>query len=114
LRREKSKSLLEEMKSQIGPYSCVLFFVGESYSSGIRWTGSAIVNGVGPIGAILASLGTTAVLKAGGDWRTAAFWFGAVPCAVSALAVLAARDVHGVHKPLHIAPDEVPDTAGLI
>lgn len=98
----------------IGPYSCVLFFVGESYSSGIRGTGSAIVNGVGPIGAILASLGATAVLKAGGDWRTAAFWFGAVPCAVSALAVLAAHDVHGVHKPLHIAPDEVPDTAGLI
>jgi len=31
----------------IGPYSCVLFFVGESYSSGIRGTGSAIVNGVG-------------------------------------------------------------------
>ena len=98
----------------IGPYSCVLFFVGESYTSAIRGTGSALVNGLGPIGAILASFGATTLLKAGGDWRTAAFWFGAVPCALSAFAVMAARDVHPVHKPLHLAPDETPDVAGLI
>jgi MFS family permease len=98
----------------IGPYSCVLFFVGESYSSAIRGTGSALVNGIGPMGAVLASFGAATLLTAGGDWRTAAFWFGAVPCALSGLVVLAARDVRAVHKPLHIAPDEVPDNAGLI
>jgi hypothetical protein len=47
----------------------------------------------GPIGAILAGLGATAILSSGGDWRTAAFFFGAIPCIVSGLLVLAAKHV---------------------
>lgn len=76
----------------IGPYSCVLFFVGESYTSRIRGTGSAIVNGLGPIGAIVASLGAATILSAHGNWLTCAFWFGAVPCTLSGIAILFASN----------------------
>ncbi|PRZ44967.1 putative MFS family arabinose efflux permease [Paraburkholderia fungorum] len=79
----------------IGPYSCLLFFVGESYDSGIRGTGSAIVNGLGPIGAIIASFGAATLLANHGNWQIAAFWFGAVPCALSGVAILFARKVPG-------------------
>ncbi|MDW9248189.1 sugar transporter family protein [Burkholderia cepacia] len=79
----------------IGPYSCVLFFVGESYHSSIRGTGSAIVNGLGPIGAIFASIGAASLLANHGTWQTAAFWFGAVPCFASGFVVLLARKEPG-------------------
>ncbi len=77
----------------IGPYSCLLFFVGESYDSSVRGTGASFVTGVGPIGAVLASAGATAILGAGGHWQIAALIFGAIPCTLSGLLMLAARDV---------------------
>jgi MFS family permease len=85
----------------IGPYSCVLFFVGESYETRIRGRGAAFVAAVGPIGAILSSALAATVLTNSGTWTTAAFLFGAVPCVLSGLAVLIARRHPHVADPVH-------------
>ena len=77
----------------IGPYSALLFFIGESYPSAIRATGGAIVATMGPIGAILAGAGATQILAAGGTWQTAALWFGALPCVISGGLMLLSRHV---------------------
>lgn len=89
----------------IGPYSCMLFFVGESYDSHVRGTGASFVTGVGPIGAVIASAGATAILGAGGHWQIAALLFGAIPCTLSGLLVLAARNVRPTHN---LIPDPSP------
>jgi len=77
----------------IGPYAALLFFIGESYPTVIRATGGSLINATGPIGAILAGLGATALLTNGSNWQTAGFFFGALPCFVSGLLVLCARQV---------------------
>ncbi|MDN3236714.1 MFS transporter [Pseudomonas sp. WAC2] len=76
-----------------GPYSAMLFFMGESFPTSIRATGGAIVHAMGPVGAILAGLGITSVLGAGGQWHSAALWFGAWPCFLSGVVMWAARHV---------------------
>lgn len=77
-----------------GPYSAMLFFMGESFPTKIRATGGAIIHCMGPVGAILAGLGVTQFLGSGAGWQSAAFWFGAVPCFVSGLLILTARHVN--------------------
>lgn len=77
----------------IGPYAALLFFIGESFPTVIRATGGSLINATGPIGAILAGLGATVLLTAGSNWRVAAFLFGALPCFVSGLLILCARQV---------------------
>jgi MFS family permease len=77
----------------IGPYSAALFFIGESYPTSIRGTGSSIVHAMGPVGAILAGVGVTWMLNHGGDWLHAALWFGALPCFLSGLLILFAKHV---------------------
>ena len=78
----------------IGPYAALLFFVGESYPTAIRGTGAALINAMGPIGAVVGGFGATAMLNSGSDWRTAAFLFGAIPCVLSGLLVLSAQHVN--------------------
>ena len=46
----------------IGPYSCVLFFVGESYDTRIRGRGATFVAAVGPIGGAIISSALAATL----------------------------------------------------
>ncbi|KXU94205.1 MFS transporter [Caballeronia megalochromosomata] len=75
----------------IGPYAAALFFIGESYPTSIRATGGAIVTAMGPIGAVIASAGVTALLANGGSWKEGALYFGALPCFASALLMLFAR-----------------------
>ncbi len=82
----------------IGPYSAMLFFMGESFPTRIRATGGAIVHAMGPIGAIIASFGITASLTSGGSWADGAIWFGAVPCFLSGFVMLAAK---------HVKPEDV-------
>jgi MFS family permease len=77
----------------IGPYSAALFFIGESYPTAIRGTGSSIVHAMGPVGAILAGIGVTAMLNHGSDWMHAAIWFGALPCFLSGVLIFFARHV---------------------
>ena len=78
---------------QIGPYACMLFFVGESFPTSIRATGASVVTGIGPLGAIVASLGAALLLKSGHGWLIAALLFGALPCMLSGLVLLLARSV---------------------
>ncbi len=80
----------------IGPYSCVLFFVGESFPTTVRGTGAAIVVGIGPVGSLIASYGATQMLGGGSTWQAAALAFGAIPCLLSAATVLFARNVRSV------------------
>jgi MFS family permease len=97
----------------IGPYSCVLFFVGESYETRIRGRGAAFVAAIGPVGAILSSALAATVLSHHGTWTTAAFLFGAVPCVLSGLAVLFARKhAHTVDPIHHTAAD--PDAEWVV
>ncbi len=77
-----------------GPYSAMLFFMGESFPTEIRATGGSIIHCMGPVGAILAGIGVTQFLGSGAGWQIAAFWFGAVPCFVSGLLILTARHVN--------------------
>lgn len=91
----------------IGPYSCVLFFVGESYETRIRGRGAAFVAAVGPIGAILSSALAATLLANDGTWATAAFLFGAIPCALSGVAVLFSRKHPHVVDPVHAGAAEV-------
>ena len=86
----------------IGPYSCVLFFVGESYDTRIRGRGATFVAAVGPIGAIVSSALAATLLTGGGNWATAAFFFGAIPCVLSGIAVLFSRKHQHVADPVHI------------
>jgi len=77
----------------IGPYSALLFFMGESFQTNVRATGVAIAHAMGPIGAILAGVGVTSALGAGGTWASAALWFGALPCFISGLVLWLAPHV---------------------
>jgi len=76
-----------------GPYSALLFLMGESFPTAIRATGGAIVHAMGLIGAILASFGITAMLSTGGNWHSAALWFGALPCLLSGLVMWMVRHI---------------------
>ena len=75
----------------IGPYAAALFFISESFPTAIRATAGALIMAMGPVGAIVAGIGTTSVLSQGGHWQEAALWFGAVPCFVSGIIILFAR-----------------------
>ncbi|MET8947978.1 MFS transporter [Streptomyces sp. NPDC004542] len=85
----------------IGPYSCVLFFVGESYETRIRGRGAAFVAAVGPVGGILSSALAATLLADNGTWTTAAFLFGAIPCMLSGVAVLFSRKSQHAADPVH-------------
>ncbi|HBR1526308.1 TPA: MFS transporter [Klebsiella pneumoniae] len=76
----------------IGPYAAVLFFISESFPTAIRATAGALVASMGPVGAIVAGLGSTSILSSGGNWQTAALYFGAIPCLISGVMMLMARN----------------------
>jgi MFS family permease len=78
----------------VGPYSCMLFFVGESFrSAAVRGTGASFVVGIGPVGAILAGIAATTLLGNGTSWQTIALFFGALPALLSGLCVMLAEPV---------------------
>lgn len=82
----------------IGPYACVLFFVGESFPTAVRGTGASIVVGVGPVGISAASFGIAWILGLGGDYQTAALLLGSLPCLLAVGAVLLNRDVRSADE----------------
>ncbi|AHG18380.1 MFS transporter [Chania multitudinisentens RB-25] len=82
----------------IGPYAAALFFISESFPTAIRATAGALIGAMGPVGAIIAGIGTTTILSTGGNWQSAALFFGAIPCFASGIIMLFAR---------HVAPHSV-------
>ncbi|WP_337264938.1 MULTISPECIES: MFS transporter [unclassified Serratia (in: enterobacteria)] len=82
----------------IGPYAAALFFISESFPTAIRATAGALIGAMGPVGAIIAGIGSTTILSNGGNWQSAALFFGALPCFASGIIMLFAR---------HVAPHSV-------
>ena len=72
----------------IGAYAALMFFIAESFSTHIRATCTSIISAMGPVGAVVASMGITTSLSIGGSWATASIWFGAIPCILSGLIIL--------------------------
>lgn len=77
----------------IGAYSALFTYMGESFPTRMRGTGSAFINAMGPIGGVLGSLVFTTVLQGGSNVVTAALVAGAIPLILSGLCLLGARRV---------------------
>lgn len=77
----------------IGPYSALFSYMGESYPTRSRGTGTAFINAMGPIGAIVGGAILTALLSAGLSVTTAALLGGAVPVIISGITLLGARRI---------------------
>lgn len=82
----------------IGPYSALLFYMGESYPTRYRASGASLVNAMGPVGAILGGAIFSALLGANIDVPPAAAVAGAIPVLLSGALMFGARN---------IAPDDV-------
>jgi MFS family permease len=77
----------------IGAYSALFTYMGESFPTRMRGTGSSFINAMGPIGGVLGSLLFTAVLAGGISVSMSALIAGAIPLILSGLALFGARHV---------------------
>lgn len=75
----------------IGPYSALVFYMGESFTANARATGAALVTAIGQPGAILASALITMLLIAGTEWSLVAFYVGVAGIVLSAAAMLGVK-----------------------
>lgn len=80
----------------IGPYAALLFYMGESFPTRMRGTGTTVVNAMGPIGAIIGSALLTAFLDAGLSMTLSAFLAGALAVIASGLLMFGTREVEDV------------------
>lgn len=81
----------------IGPYAALLFFMGESFPTRVRGTGSSFVNAMGPAGAIVGSALFSLFTGIGLSVVLTAFLAGAVATLLSAILMLGTRDVKDPH-----------------
>ncbi len=77
----------------IGSYSALFTYMGESFPTRIRGTGSSFINAMGPIGGVLGSLLFTSVLRGGANVVNATLIAGALPLILSGLLMFGARRV---------------------
>jgi MFS family permease len=77
----------------IGPYSALFAYMGESYPTRSRGTGTAFINAMGPIGAIIGGAILTALLHSGLSVTAAAAIGGALPVLASGFTLLGARRI---------------------
>ncbi len=70
-----------------GPYSAMFFYLAESFPPAIRGTGTAFVNAMGPIGAILSSALLSAALGAGFSMEVSAALVGGLALFIGGLCV---------------------------
>jgi MFS family permease len=82
----------------IGPYAALLFFMGESFPTRVRGTGSSFVNAMGPLGAIGGSGLFSLFTGLGIGVATTAFLAGAIATFVSGLLMLGTRNVKDPHQ----------------
>lgn len=76
-----------------GPYSAMLFYMGESFPARVRGIGSNSAHVMGPIGAIAGSGLLTLITDLGVNMMWAAFISGSVMMFLSALCMMGTRDV---------------------
>jgi MFS family permease len=77
----------------VGPYSALLFYMGECYDTRCRASGIGFLNALSQPGAILAGVLVTSMLATGADWGHAALVVGAVGTFVSGFVMFGARKV---------------------
>jgi MFS family permease len=77
----------------IGPYAALLFFMGESFPTRVRGTGSSFVNAMGPAGAIVGSALFSLFTGIGLSVVLTAFLAGSIATLLSAILMLGTRDV---------------------
>jgi MFS family permease len=77
----------------IGPYSALLFYMGESYPTRYRASGASFANAMGPVGAILGGLVFTALINLGTTTATSAAIAGALPILLSGVLIFGARSI---------------------
>ena len=82
----------------IGPYAALLFFMGESFPTRVRGTGSSFVNAMGPIGAIAGSGLFSFFTGIGLSVVITAFLAGSIATFVSGFLMLGTRDVKDPHQ----------------
>ncbi|NUW42335.1 MFS transporter [Nonomuraea rhodomycinica] len=77
----------------VGPYSAMLFYMGECYDTRCRATGTSFINAISQPGAIAAGAIITAMLVAGSDWNQGALIVGALGTFLSGFVMFGARKV---------------------
>ncbi|PRY08949.1 MFS transporter [Kineococcus rhizosphaerae] len=74
-----------------GPFACLMFFMGESYSTDCRGTGTTFLNAIGQPGSIAAGAIITAMLVSGYDWTVTAMVVGVTGVFLSGVAMLCCK-----------------------
>lgn len=77
----------------IGPYSALLFYMGESYPTRYRAAGASLANAMGPVGAVLGGLVFTALINLNVTTATSAAIAGALPILISGALIFGARSI---------------------
>jgi MFS family permease len=90
----------------VGPAASFFFFMGESFPTRVRGTGTAFVNSVGPLGAIVGGALFTAALAAGIGMIWSAFIVGVTGILIGGLCILGTRDVKDPHQAEVLPADE--------
>lgn len=89
----------------IGPYAALLFFMGESFPTRVRGTGSSFVNAMGPAGAIVGSALFSLFTGLGIAVTTTAFLSGGIAIFISGILMLGTRDVKDPHQAEVVSAD---------
>ena len=89
----------------IGPYAALLFFMGESFPTRVRGTGTSFVNAMGPLGAIAGGALYTGFLASSGSTIMAAFLSGGVAIVLSGLLMFGTRNVKDMSEAEAVSVD---------
>lgn len=76
-----------------GPYSALLFYMGESFPAHVRGIGPNVAHVMGPLGAVVGSAVVAGMLNNGADLITAALVAGSLSLLLSGIAMLFTRHV---------------------
>lgn len=96
----------------IGPYSALLFYMGESYPTRMRGSGTALANAMGPVGAILGGAVLTALLGVGYSMAVSAAIAGSLAIFLSGFLLLGARRIRPGAPPIDDVSWEAAPAAG--
>jgi MFS family permease len=77
----------------LGTYASLFFYIGESFPSRVRGTGTSLMNAMGPVGAIVGSALFTAAQESGLSVQVSAAVVGCTAVVLSGLCILGARNV---------------------
>ena len=77
----------------LGTYASLFFYIGESFPSRVRGTGTSLMNAMGPVGAIVGSALFTAAQDAGLSVQVSAAVVGCTAIVLSGVCILGARNV---------------------